>query len=161
VVVAGWMPEVFVMSETKVSPRDHVFAVLPSRDAARSTVEALMRAGFRESIVFEGEDVTHDVDPKGEQAGPLEKVLKAIGDHLSEQPNYLSQYQEEARNGRVVLAVRAKNGDDAQRAADILHSQGGQNIRYFGALAVADLSPLSNPSSRAEESPESDKWSKQ
>src|SRR5438046_885992 len=104
VAVARWTPEVFVMSETKVSPRDHVFAVVPSRDAARATIEALIKDGFRESIVFEGEDVTREVDPKGEQAGPLEKVLKAIGDHLSEQPNYLSQYQEEARSGHVVLA---------------------------------------------------------
>jgi len=149
------------MSETKVSPRDHVFAVVSSRDTARTTIEALMRAGFTESVVFEGEDVTHDVDPKGEKAGPIEKVLKAIGDHLSEQPNYLSQYQEEARNGRVVLAVRVKDSDDAERAAGILRGQGGQNIRYFGALAVADLSPQSNPSVRSEESPESHKLSKQ
>src|SRR5687767_13821619 len=145
------------MSETKVSPRDHVFAVVPSQDAARATIEALMRAGFPESVVFEGEDVTHDVDPKGEQAGPIEKVLKMIGDHLSEQPNYLSQYQEEARNGNVVLAVRVKDTDDAERAGKVLEQMGGHNIRYFGAMAVADLTPLSNPSTRSEESPESDK----
>jgi hypothetical protein len=149
------------MSETKISPRDHVFAVVPSRDTARTTLEALMNAGFTESIVFEGEEAANEVDAKGEKANPLEKVLKAIGDHLSEQPNYLSQYQEEARNGKVVLAVRVRNSDDAQRLADLLQAQGGQNIRYFGALAVADLSPLSNPSSRSEESPESDQWSKQ
>jgi hypothetical protein len=149
------------MSETKVSPRDHVFAVVPSPDTARTTIEALMQHGFTESVVFEGEDVTREVDPKGENANPLEKVLKMIGDHLSEQPNFLSQYQEEARNGRVVLAVHVENGDEAQRAADVLYAQGGQNIRYFGALAVADLSPMTNPSSRSEESPESDKWSKQ
>ena len=149
------------MSETRVSPRDHVFAVVPSQDAARSTIEALMRAGFRESVVFEGEDVTNEVDPKGEKAGPVGKVLKAIGDHLSEQPNYLSQYQEEARNGKVVLAVHVDNGDLARRAAEVLQGQGGQNIRYFGALAVADLSPLSNPSVRSDESPESPKLSQQ
>ena len=148
------------MSETKVSPRDHVFAVVPSRDAARTTLEALIQAGFTESIVFEGEEAANEVDAKGEKANPIEKVLKAIGDHLSEQPNYLSQYQEEARNGKVVIAVHVKDGDNAQRAAEILHKQGGQNIRYFGALAVADLSPISNPSSRSEESPESDQWSK-
>ena len=151
------------MSEqTKVSPRDHVFAVVGSRDAARAAIDSLIRQGYSESIVFEGEDVTNDVDPKGEKtANPIEKVLKAIGDHLSEQPNYLSQYQEEARNGHVVLAVRVKDAEDAQRAGAMLHQMGGQNIRYFGAMAVADLSPLSNPSTRSEESPESDKWSKQ
>jgi hypothetical protein len=150
------------MSEqTRVSPRDHVFAVVPSRDAARASLEALTQRGFPESIVFEGEDITHEVDPKGEEAGPIEKVLKMIGDHLSEQPNYLSQYQEEARNGNVVVAVRVKDNDAALRAAEVLVTQGGSNIRYFGALAVADLTPLSNPSTRSEESPESEKWSKQ
>src|SRR5436190_4500470 len=90
--------EVFVMSEqTKVSPRDHVFAVVGSREAARAAIDSLVRQGYPESIVFEGDDVTKDVDPKGEKAGnPVEKVMKMIGDHLSEQPNYLSQYQEEA-----------------------------------------------------------------
>ena len=43
----------------------------------------------------------------------------------------------------------------------MIEQMGGHNIRYFGALAVADLTPLSNPSTRSEESPESDKWSKQ
>jgi hypothetical protein len=150
------------MSEqTRVSPRDHVFAVVPSRDAARTAIDTLMQQGYMESIVFEGNAITHEVDPKGERAGPIEKVLKMIGDHLSEQPNYLSQYQEEARNGNVVLAVRVENGEDAQRAGAILQQLGGHNIRYFGAMAVSDLSPLSNPSTRSEESPESDKWSKQ
>ena len=150
------------MSEqTKVSPRDHVFAVVPSRDAARTTIESLIRQGYTESVVFEGEDAANEVDAKGEKAGPIEKVLKAIGDHLSEQPNYLSQYQEEARSGNVVLAVRVKDADDAERAGKMIEQMGGHNIRYFGALAVADLTPLSNPSTRSEESPESDKWSKQ
>jgi hypothetical protein len=151
------------MSETtKVSPRDHIFAVLPSPAAARTAIETLMHQGFTESIVFQGDDITHDVDPKGEKTGnPLEKVLKMICDHLSEQPNYLSQYQEEARNGNTVLAVRVEDNERVDHAKEILEQHGAHNIRYFGGMAVSDLTPLSNPSTRSEESPESDKWSKQ
>jgi hypothetical protein len=150
------------MSEqTKVSPRDHVFAVLPSDAAARTAIESLLEDGYPETIVFKGDDITQEVDPKGENANPIEKVLKMIGDHLSEEPNYLSQYQEEARNGSTVVAVRVGNGDEAQIVKDVLERHQGRNIRYFSPMAVADLTPLSNPSTRSEESPESEKWSKQ
>ena len=149
------------MSETKVSPRDHIFAVVPSRDAARTAIEALLREGYGETVIFEGEDLTHDVDPKGEHDGPIAKLRKMIGDHLSEEPNYLSQYQEEARNGSTVLAVHVEKNEHVENAKNIIVAHGGRNIRYFAAMAVHDLTPLSNPSTRSEESPESDKWSKQ
>ena len=149
------------MNETKVSPSDHVFAVLPSRNSATAAIEELGRAGFHEASIFEGNDVTEAVDPKGENAGRFAKLIKMIGDHLSEEPNYLSQYQEEAKNGSTVLAVLVKDRDEAERAKDVLEKHSGRNIRYFGKLAVADLTPASNPSTRSEESPESEKWSKQ
>jgi hypothetical protein len=149
------------MSDTKISPRDHIFAVVPSRDAARTAISTLIEHGYPESVIFEGDDVTQEVDPKGENANPVEKVLKMIGDHLSEQPNYLSQYQEEARSGSTVLAVLVEDNNRVDAAKEILEQHGARNIRYFGGMAVSDLTPLSNPSTRSEESPESDKWSKQ
>ena len=150
------------MSEqTRVSPRDHVFAVVPSPAAARASLNALVQHGFTETVLFEGEEAARELDAKGEHAGALEKVMKMIADHLSEQPNYLSQYQEEARNGNVVLAVRVSDSNEAMRVAELLEAQGARNIRYFGDLAVADLTPRSNPSTRSDESPEREKWSKQ
>jgi len=148
------------MSEqtTKV-PDNHVLAVLPSQNATKSAMSDLERNGFDENVVMRGETVAREVDAKGEKSGPIGKVVKALADHMSEQQNYLAQYEEEARNGNAVLAVHVKDPDQAEAAKEILERYSARNIRFFGKLAVTDLTPLSNPSSRSEESPESKNWS--
>jgi hypothetical protein len=35
-----------------------------------------------------------------------------------------------------------------------MEKHGARNVRHFGTLAVADLTPESNPSARSQESPE-------
>src|SRR5581483_5283768 len=89
-----------VMNEqaTKV-PDNHVLAVLPSSSATQSAVSDLQRNGFGESEVLRGETGAQEVDAKGESSGPIGKIVKLFADHLSEQQNFLAQYEEEARNG--------------------------------------------------------------
>ena len=55
--------------------------------------------------------------------------------------------------------MHVKGQDEAEAAKEILERYSARNIRFFGKLAVTDLTPLSNPSSRSEESPESKNWS--
>jgi hypothetical protein len=94
------------------------------------------------------------MDPKGEQAGPISSLFKAIQDHLSEEPNYLAQYQEEARSGNEVLALKVDSREHTEAVREILERHGARNIRFFGRLAVSDLTPASNPTPRSAESPE-------
>ena len=149
------------MTETTIKvPDNHVMAVLPSAGAVQSAISDLTRNGFDDNIVLRGEGVTNEVDPKAEQSGPVGTIARAVGDHLSEEQNFLAQYQEEARSGNPVLAVHVPNKDRIQEATDILERYSARNIRFFGKMAVTDLSPLSNPSTRSEESPESKNWSK-
>jgi hypothetical protein len=101
-----------------------------------------------------GEEAARQFDPKGEYAGVLGKAMKAIQDHLSEQPNFLAQYQEEARAGKEIIAVAVKDESKVSAVSETLQRHGARNIRYFGALAVRDLSPESNPSRQSAESPE-------
>jgi hypothetical protein len=148
------------MSEqaTKI-PDNHVLAVMPSQNASQSAMSDLKRNGFGENTVMRGEAVAREVDPKGENSGPIGKVVKALADHMSEQQNYLAQYEEEARNGNAVLAVHVKGQEEAEAAKEILERYSARNIRFFGKLAVTDMTPLTNPSSRSAESPESKNWS--
>jgi hypothetical protein len=148
------------MSEqaTKI-PNNHVMAVMPSSGAVESAKSELVRNGFGENELLRGESGAREVDAKGD-SGAVAKVVKGLADHLSEQQNYLAQYEEEARNGAPVLAVHVKNEEEAEAAKEILEHYSARNIRFFGKLAVHDLSPGTNPSSRSEESPESKNWSK-
>jgi len=96
-----------------------------------------------------GEEIAEQIDPKGEHSGLVEKAFQAIGDHLSEEPGYMAQYQEEARNGNWVIAVPIGERDESAAVQELLEKHGASNIRFFGRLAVIDLTPESNPSSRS------------
>jgi hypothetical protein len=101
-----------------------------------------------------GEQAAETLDAKGEHSGPLAKLVRVVQDHLSEQTDYLAQYEAEAREGNVVLAVPVEKREQADAVRDVLERHGGRNIRFFGKLAVSDLSPLSNPTPRSDSSPE-------
>ena len=148
------------MNEEKPSNiNNHVVAVLGDHDASTAAAKSLQREGFTQATLFRGDEVAETLDPKGEKSAPIAKVIKMVEDHLSEEPNYLAQYQEEARAGKDVVAVPVDDDDQAEQVQTILQRHGAQNVRYFGALAVTDLTPESNPSTRSAESPE--KWSEQ
>jgi len=135
-------------------PDDHVVAVIAGEDAAKQAASELHAAGFAETSLIEGDEATKIFDARGERSGALAKVVKAVQDHLSEEPNYLAQYQEEARSGNEIVAVKVDDHDQAETAKLILERHGARNIRYFGKLAVSDLSPGTNPTTRSADSPE-------
>ena len=138
-------------------PNNHVFGVLTGRASAAEVEQLLKREGFDEVAEFRGEELADAVDPHGEKSGIIGSIVKGIQDHLSEEQNYLQQYVEEARRGREVVAVGVHSDDQVGAARNLLQQHGAENIRFFGRLAVHDLTPESNPSTRSAESPE--KWS--
>jgi hypothetical protein len=135
-------------------PANHVLAVLTGAGATESIREDLQRAGYEQTVLFAGEEISGQVDPKGEHSGLIAKALRSVQDHLSEQPNYLAQYEEEARSGNLVIAVPVEDRDQAEDVRIILEQHGARNLRHFGTLAVTDLTPDSNPSTRSADSPE-------
>lgn len=133
---------------------NHVVAVIDTEAAAAAVAADLQRQGYSKASLFQGEDVADKLDPKGEHSGPVAKIFKAVEDHLSEETNYLAQYQEEARAGHDVVAVPVEDKEQADAVQAILTRHGGRNVRFFGRLAVTDMTPESNPSRPSEASPE-------
>ena len=131
-----------------------MFALLSSVSTAGDTVSDLAKHGFGHAQIFEGEALHNEIDAKGSDSGGVGKIVKAVQDHLSEEPNFLAQYEEEARRGNAVIAVHAGDRDRAEEVAEVLQRHGARNLRFFGTLAVSDLTPASNPSARSAESPE-------
>ena len=81
-----------------------------------------------------------------DETGIVDRALQALFGPLSEQGNYLKQYEEAARNGQTAVAAKAANDEEVERAAAIFEKHGATNVRFFGRLAVTDLTPGSNPS---------------
>src|SRR5262249_6524838 len=131
---------------------------MSGHDAAEQATHDLDRRGFTDHFVLR-EDAIKDLDPKAHNAGLVERLVHGVEDHLSEEQNYFAQYAEEVRAGKDVIAVAAEGDAKIDSAASILADHGAANIRYFGTLAVKDLTPESNPSTRSQESPEARNWS--
>lgn len=136
---------------------NHIVAVINGGESARQAAQELKAAGYSTALVFTGEEGARQIDAKGENSHVFARILSAVEDHLSEATNYMKQYEEEARNGKHVVAIEVLSREGAERAREVLDRNGAQNIRFFGKLAVTDLSPESNPSLRSEESAEKQK----
>ena len=133
-------------------PNHQVIAVINGSASADEAARDLEQRGFHSEVMSGEEAVAHL--QKGDSSGLLNKIVKAAQDHLSEETNYRAQYEEEARNGNDIISVRVKDQEQAEEVKNLLETHGARNMRYFGALSVADLTPESNPSLRSSESAE-------
>ena len=128
-------------NETKI-PNNRVVGVISGPRSAEDVVTRLRSEGFDDVLVM-----SH-VDTAGEGVNPISALMGMLAGHLSDEAVYLDQYQEATNNGSLVLAVPA-NGEQTDRVREILELHGAVNIRYFGRLAVTDLTPQTNPSAPA------------
>ena len=123
---------------------ERVLATLGSNETARRAAEDLERNGHTPATLLTGEQFRELVDPHGEEAGIIGKIARTVAEHLSEEPNYLMHYQDEANEGRGVVAVNVNSREEADEVGAILVKHGATNMRYFGRLAVSDLTPTTN-----------------
>ena len=141
-------------TKTENLTHNHVVAVINGTESAHQTAEALRAAGFGDPTVLVGDEGAGQIDARGETQGLLGKITGMVQDHLSEATNFLAQYKQEVVNGRAVIALEVTNREWAEPVKQLLEEHGAYNIRFFGRLAVSDLTPETNPSARSEESPE-------
>ena len=135
------------MTTAEDLPRNYVLAVVDGQDSAAKALADLTTGGFAESLSLQGDEFQQAVGSNDEKTGNfITKALKSIPEALSEESDYLAQYQEEAQKGGYIVAVKADNPDRAEAAADILKGLGARNARLFGSLQVTDLSGQANPS---------------
>lgn len=134
-------------NETKI-PSNHVVGVLSGHRSADDAVNRLKEAGFNEVLVMT------QVDALGENTNPISSFIEKLSAHLTEESQFLNQYKDATERGDIVLAVEAEQGEDADRVREIMELEGASNIRYFGRLAVTDMTPPTNPSAGSGEVPQ-------
>jgi hypothetical protein len=132
--------------ETKI-PANHVVGVVSGDTAVERAQEALKRAGFDEVLVMDRIDAT------GEGVNPITSLVEKLAGHLSDQVGYIEQYKEQTDAGGTVLAVKVEDHDQAEQVRSTMETFGAVNIRFFGRLAVSDLTPETNPSAPSDERP--------
>ena len=128
-------------NETKI-PSNHVVGVISSSKSVGDAKNKLKAAGFEEVVVM-----SH-VDKAGEGVNPISALMEMLAGQLSDETGYLDQYQEATNSGSLIIAVPVDH-DQVDQVREILELQGAANIRYFGRLAVTDLSPSTNPSAQS------------
>lgn len=136
------------MSSDSKIPTNHVVGVLSGSKSVDDAVSKLQKAGYDDVQVMTRVDAT------GEGVNPIASFLEKLSGHLTDETGYLDQYKEAAETGKVVLAVGAEHGEEADKAKAIMELEGAVNIRYFGKLAVTDMSIPTNPSAASDEMPE-------
>lgn len=136
------------MSNESKIPSNHVVGVISGNRSADDAVSRLTKAGYDDVLVL------HQVDQLGENTNPLSALLEKLSGHLSDETGFLDQYKEAAERGDVVLAVGAEHGEEADKVREIMELEGATNIRYFGRLAVTDMTPPTNPSAPSDELPQ-------
>lgn len=129
---------------------NHVVAVINGEAPAQKAGNELVAAGYKAPQILTGEDGATQINSKGQAGGIFSRLMRTVEDHLSDSTNFLAQYEDEARSGKQVVAVEVPNREEADRAHQILDRNGAENVRFFGRLAVADLTPETNPNVRAE-----------
>jgi len=135
------------MSNESKIPGNHVVGVISASKSVDEAVGRLRKAGFEDVLVMP------HVDAKGEGTNPLSALVEKLTGHLSDETGYLDQYKEATESGGIVLAVGADQCEEADRVREILELEGAVNVRYFGRLAVTDMTPETNPSAPSDDAP--------
>jgi hypothetical protein len=132
-------------------PSNHVLALVSNVSVAQRAVDELRAQGFEEPIIIENDQVGERLE---EEAHPIANFfMKIWGRHVSEEPDYLDQYEQAARQGRTVIAVKASDQEEVDRIQSILERHQATNVRFFGTFAVTDLTPETNPAASADQPP--------
>ena len=131
-------------------PGNHIVALVKDAATASAVADELAAAGFERPAVVTEPPVGERLEA---ESGLLVRALQRMSNHLSEETRYLDQYEAAVRNGRTVVAVKAGGYKEVRRAKNVLQKHGAMDIRYFGRLAVSDLSPDSNPSAGSDAPP--------
>ena len=122
-------------------PTHSVVAVLSSEDSGRMAVQRLRSEGVREEEMdlFVGEECEawlHNYHHRSGFLGHLRQLAESLGTDKEQS----KEYEEALKRGNVVLVVKASREDNVSRIQQALAQEGASRMRYYGVLAIRDLS---------------------
>lgn len=114
-------------------PYDYVFAVMDDHQEALKAVEDLRNAGFHaESVrLLHGEDTVDYIDAECRHCNLIQHIARVLWRVMTTEGVSLSEYEEEGKAGRDVLAVHTEREEEAHKAGAILRAHNARHIEYY------------------------------
>ncbi len=119
-------------------PLDDIIAVLQDEATGTQVQQALVTAGIpaTDIDVIDGAwFIEHGRELKA-QRGLAERLGGLLA---SEERGYVEEYEEEARQGRTLIAVHAKTDATAETVRQVLAQHGARRMRHYREHVIEDL----------------------
>ena len=133
-------------------PVKHLFGIIEDPDATQAALQRLAEVGFEQErlMVFTGEQGAARIDAEGTEHGLFARLVRRV-QHMTPEHDQAVVYQDAARSGKSVVAVRADSNEEKERALGILRTNGAHFINFYGRLASelldgSSFSPLDKDS---------------
>jgi hypothetical protein len=119
-------------------PLDDVIAVLHDQATGEETKQALVAAGIPAGDI-DLIDGPWFIEHGQELQGDRGFVQRLAGLLASEERGYVEEYEDEARQGRALIAVHAADESTAERIRRVLVDHGASRMRYYRENVIEDL----------------------
>lgn len=125
-------------------PRNKVVGIIDKPRSAQAALHDLRAAGFPASqvTVLSGQKGAHRVDIRGDQHGPLARILRSTEKILGEyEIADATRYEKEMLGGHFVIGVTAHHSDERNKVLQILKSHNGHYIKFYSPWTIEELEP--------------------
>jgi len=118
-----------------------LLAVFDRADDADRAIAGLTEAGIAPGRIqrLAGPADADALDASGGRRGLRGRLYRIIEFTWADQAPDFAAYEAALREGRQVLAVRARGQDEVRRVADLIESMGGHFINHFGWFETQEL----------------------
>jgi hypothetical protein len=130
-----------------VYPTEKVVGVVDDRAQLDGLLAALSDAGVPsgEVEVLSGEAGQQQLDPSGDDHGPLAKAMRTVQKALGDEAARLEKLNAEIEAGSYVVQVGLTEEDDdareqeKQRVGAILKDRGARDVAFYGEYQIEEL----------------------
>lgn len=112
-------------------PEGHVIGVVS--DPRLETLETDLRsAGFSDFTILAHDDVSDEIKARTEDSSSFQGLMEQLKNRPGAEIQFFEQYEDEARAGRHIVAVKAGSQAETERIRDVLQRNQVLDIRYLG-----------------------------
>ncbi|MFL5779304.1 MAG: hypothetical protein ACJ761_10210 [Chloroflexota bacterium] len=122
-------------------PTNQLLAVVDDPTRAAALVAELRQAGFpaEDVVILRGIEGAERIDGMGASNGLTARLRRLFAFTLMDQLPDFVLYERALRDGRAVIAVRARRDEQKRRAHAILRASGSHFANYYGRFATEEL----------------------
>ncbi len=125
-------------------PTDHLLGILPDGPAAQRAAADLGAIGVLPSDVriFAGEDAALRIDGRGTHHGLVARLYRLVQLTQMDQAPDFRRYEEQARRGHPVVAVRETSPERRRAIRAVLRRHGAHFVNFYGRVYTETLDPF-------------------